>query len=86
MADRELALERAQALLAEHLVDQAQLALGHDVAALHARDTGGLLSAVLEGVQREVGEAGDVVFRGVDPEDAALVTRSVASVEVEARL
>jgi hypothetical protein len=56
------------------------------VAALHARDTGGLLSAVLEGVQREVGEAGDVVFRGVYPEDAALVTRSIAFVEVEARL
>jgi hypothetical protein len=42
--------------------------------------------AVLEGVQREVGETGDVVLRGVDPEDAALVTRSVAFVEVEAGL
>jgi hypothetical protein len=41
---------------------------------------------VLEGVEREVGEASDVVLRGVDPEDAALVTRSFAYVEVEARL
>ena len=40
-----------------------------------------LLPAVLERVQREVGEAGDVVLGRVDPEDAALVARSVAIVE-----
>ena len=44
-------------------------------------DAGGLLAAVLERVQREVGEPGDVRLRRVDAEDAALVARSVAVVE-----
>ena len=44
------------------------------------RDAGGLLAAVLERVQREVGETGDVAPGRADTEDAALVARSVAEV------
>ena len=44
------------------------------------RDARRLLPAVLERVEREVGQAGDVVPGRVDPEDAALVARAVAIV------
>ena len=60
------------------------VAQGDDVAADVGRgDPGRLLAAVLQGVQREVREARDVVLGPVDPEDAALVARSVAIEEVE---
>ena len=48
------------------------------MAALAAGDAGRLLAAVLEGVEREVGEPGHVVAGGVDPEHPALVARTVA--------
>ena len=63
VADRHVALQRAQLLLVEHLVDEALVAHGHDVAALGGGDARRLLPAVLERVEREVGEAGDVVRR-----------------------
>ena len=76
-----LALQRAQLLLVEDLVDEPLVAHGHDVAVLGGGDAGRLLAAVLERVEREVGEPGDLLLRGVDAEDAALVARSFASVE-----
>ena len=51
-----------------------------DVAALAGGDPGRLLAAVLERVEREVGEAGDVVAGRVDAEHPALVARAVAVV------
>ena len=48
-------------------------------------DARGLLAAVLEGVEREVGEAGNVVLGRVYAKDAALIARPVAVVEVERR-
>jgi hypothetical protein len=47
------------------------------VAALAGGDAGRLLPPVLERVQAEVGETGDVVARRVYAEDAALITRAV---------
>ena len=82
MADRQVAAERPQVVLLEHLRDEAERALGDDVAAvIGGRDPRGLLSTMLQRVQREEGEAGDVVLRTVDPEHPALVARSVALVE-----
>ena len=81
MADRHLALERAQLLLVEDLVDQALVAHRHDVAVLGGRDAGGLLAAMLERVEREVGQPRHLLLRGDDAEDAAFVARSVAGVE-----
>ena len=44
---------------------------------------GGLLAAVLQGVEAEVGELGDLFAGGPDPEDAAGVLRAaVLGVEV----
>ena len=81
MADRHVALQRAQLLLVEDLVDQALVAHGHDVAALRGGDARRLLAAVLERVEREVGQPRDVAPGRDDAEDAALVARAVAIVE-----
>ena len=82
VADGEAAAQRAQVVLLEDLRDEAEGALGDDVAAVVRRgDAGRLLPAVLERVEREVGEARDVVLGTVDPEDAALVAGPVALVE-----
>jgi hypothetical protein len=82
VADGEIAAQRAQVVLLEHLGHEAQRALGDDVAAVIGRgDARGLLPTVLQRVEREIRESGDVVLRGVDPEDPALVSRSVAIVE-----
>src|SRR5690606_7069245 len=78
VADRHVADEPAQARLAEDLGDEAEVAQRRDVAALAGRDARGLLPAVLERVEREVGEPRDVRFRRVDAEDAALFARAVA--------
>ena len=48
------------------------------MAALAAGDAGRLLAAVLERVEREVGQPGHIVAGGVDPEDPALVAGAVA--------
>src|SRR5262249_57903700 len=60
-----------QADLVEHLRDEAELLLGRDPAAVTDGDAGRLLAAVLQRVQREVGEPRDVAVRRVDAEDAA---------------
>ena len=78
MADRHLALQGTQLLLVEDLVDEPLVAHGHDVAALRRRDAGGLLSTMLEGEEREVGETRDIVAGAVDAEHAAFVARPVA--------
>jgi hypothetical protein len=48
------------------------------VAALRRRDARGLLSTVLEGEQRKVGETRDIVAGAVDAEHATFITRPVA--------
>ena len=81
VADRHVALQRAQLLLVEDLVDEALVAHGHDVAALRRGDAGRLLAAVLERVEREVREPRDLAAGGDDAEDAALIARAIAVFE-----
>ena len=45
--------------------------------AVARRDAGRLLAAVLQGVEPEVGELGDLLARGPDAEDAAGVLRAL---------
>ena len=79
--DRELAAQRAQVVLLEDLVDEAQLALGDDVAAASAAAMpADSWPRCWSAYSAKYGEAGDVVPGRVDPEDAALVARSVALV------
>ena len=87
VADRELAAERGDVVLVEDLADEAEVAAGDDRAADVGRgDARGLLPAVLERVQREKGQPGHLVIGRVDPEDAALVARTVAHRRRGARL
>src|SRR5205085_7184422 len=68
----------AQLRFVEDLRDEAEIAHGHDVAVLvGGRDAGGLLPTVLERVEPEVGEAGDVGAWRVNAEDTTLVARPV---------
>ncbi len=78
MADRHVAIERSQLLLVEDLRDEAGVAQGGDLPALAGGDPGRFLAAVLERVEREVGEPGDLAAGRVDAEDPALVARAVA--------
>jgi uncharacterized repeat protein (TIGR01451 family) len=78
VADRHVALQRAQLLLVEDLGDEAGVAHRRDVAALAGGDPGRLLTAVLQRVEAEVGEAGDVVAGRVYAEDAAFLARRIA--------
>jgi hypothetical protein len=81
MPDGHVAAQRAQLLLVEHLVDEALVAHRHDVAALGCGDACRLLAPVLQRVQSEVRETGDIRAWGMDAEHAALVARSVTEVE-----
>ena len=78
VADRHVALERPQLLLVEDLGDEPRVPHGGDVAALAGRDPGRLLAAMLERVETEVGETGDVMPWGVDAEDAAFLARTIS--------
>ena len=83
MTDGEVALERLQGRLVEDLGDQAHVLVDQDLAAVADRDAGRLLAAVLQGVEAEVGELGDVLAGRPDAEDAARVLGSaVLGVEV----
>lgn len=83
MADRHLALERAQRVLIEDLRNETLVPDGKDVPApRRGRDARRLLSPMLEREQREIREASDVVIGTVNPEDAALVAWPVAMVGV----
>ena len=78
VADRHVALQRPQLLLVEDLGDEPRVAQRRDVAALAGGDPGRLLAAVLQRVEAEVGEPGDVVAGRVYAEHPALVARAVA--------
>ncbi len=82
MADSHRAGERLQLALVEHLVDEAEIAHGHDVTALGGGYPGRLLAAVLEREEREVGQPGDLGLGREHAEDPALVARSVAVFEL----
>jgi len=77
VTDRQPALQRAQGRLVENLADQAELLVDHHVGAVADRDPGGLLAAVLQCVEPEVGELADVLVRRPHAEDAALLARAL---------
>src|SRR5690242_10012659 len=69
--------QRVQRRLVEHLRDQAHVLDDDDRLAVADRDTGRLLAPVLQRVQPVVGQLGDFLARGRDPEDAVCVPRPV---------
>ena len=77
VADREVALERAQAALVEDLGDQAHVLVDQEARAVTGGDARRLLAAVLQRVEAEVGELGDLLAGSPDPEDAAGILRGL---------
>ena len=77
VADGQVALERGEGGLVEHLRDQAHVLVHEDLPPVADRDPGGLLAAVLQGVEPEVGQLGDILTGRPDPEDAAGVLRAL---------
>ena len=73
VADAEVALERGQRGLVEHLGDQAELLVHGEVGTVGNRDPRGFLAAMLLSEEAEVGEPGDILSRGPDPEEATLL-------------
>ena len=74
VADGHVAGEVGQGLVVEDLGDQAEVLVDEDLGAVGGGDAGRLLAAVLEGVQAEVAQTGDVLTGGPHTEDAALLT------------
>ena len=68
-----MTLEGAERGLVEDLGDEAHVLEDEDLGAVAHRDARGFLSAVLQGVQPEIGELGDLFTRSPDTEDAASV-------------
>jgi hypothetical protein len=73
VTDRDMTLERAEGGLVEDLGDQPHVLEDEDLGAVADRDTRGFLAPMLEGVQPEVRELGDLFARSPDTEDAASV-------------
>ena len=61
-------MQRVEGGLVEDLTHQAHVLEDHDPAAIAHGDTGGLLAAVLQRIQAEVGELGDILVRRPHPE------------------
>jgi hypothetical protein len=70
-----------QGALVEDLRDQPEVLEDQDGAAVADRHAGGLLAAVLQGVEAVVGEVGDVLARRPDAEDAALLPDGIVGLE-----
>ena len=74
VADGEVAVERGEAALVEHLRDQAHVLRHGDGLAVAHRDAGRLLAPVLQGVEPQVGEVGDALSGRIHAEHATGVT------------
>jgi hypothetical protein len=77
VADGDVARHGAQRLLVEHLADQAEVLEDQHLGSIGDGDAGGFLAAMLQRVQAVIGEFGDVLARGPDPEYTAFFTGCV---------
>jgi hypothetical protein len=77
VADGQVALQGGEPALVEGLGDEPHVLDHGDRLAVGHRDPGRLLAAVLQGEQPEIGQIGDGLPRGVDPEDPAGFTDAV---------
>ncbi len=78
MPDRRAPRERLQLALVEDLRHESHVAHRHHAPAVGDGDARALLAAVLQRVEREVGQAGDVAAGRVDAEDAAHQPAAIA--------
>src|SRR5215467_9516969 len=83
MPDRDVAAQRVEHGLVEHLRDQAHVLEYHDPRAIADRDARRLLAPVLQRVQAEVGKLRDIFVMSPDTEDAAGIPgRSVLRTQI----
>ena len=83
MSDGEVAAERRQCRLVEDLRDEAELLVDDNRRAVRHRHAGRFLAAVLQGVEPEVGELGDVLTGSPHPEHpAGILGRLLVVVQV----
>ena len=75
VADGHVTLQGGEDALGEDLRDQAHLLVDHDLVAVADGHAGRLLAPVLQRVEAEVGELGDLLVARPHPEDAARVLR-----------
>ncbi len=81
MSDRDMALEGTQRRFVEDLRDQSHVLEDQDLGPVAHCDARGFLSAVLQGIQSEIGELGDLFTRSPDTEDATSVLGAFLSGE-----
>ena len=81
VAQGDVAAQALEGLLGEHLRDEALILVHEDLLAIRRRNTGALLAAVLQGVEGEVGQAGNILARGPYSEDPAVIVRVIVSEE-----
>ena len=74
MPDGDVALHRGQRLLVEDLADQPEILEHQHLRPVGDRDARGLLAAMLQRVEAEVGQFGDLLSGGPDAEYAAFFT------------
>ena len=77
LADGQIALQRPQVVLVEHLMHQPHALVDVGRLAIAGGDACALLAAVLQGIQRKKGRARHVRAGRVDAEDAAGLARAV---------
>src|SRR4051794_29575178 len=80
VADREVAGETVEHLLVEDLRDEAELRVDEEVLTVADGDPGRFLAAVLEGVETEIREPGDILAGCVYAEDPALFAGTIEHV------
>ena len=68
--------ERGKGVFVENLTHEAHVFVDEHLVAVAGRDARGLLAAVLEGVEAEVRQLGDVLARRPHPEDATSILGS----------
>src|SRR4029077_2803231 len=83
VADRDVNGEVLEVLLVEDLGDQAHVLVDADALTVGDGDARGLLPPVLERVEPELGEVGDVLAGTVDAEDATLLVEAVERLVAE---
>ena len=79
MADGELAGEASEDVGGEDVGDEAHGLVAMELDAVGGNDAGGFLSAMLKGVEREIGELGGLGMV-VDGDDAALFVQLVENI------
>ncbi len=85
MADGHVAAQAGEHLLVEHLADETEILVDHDLASVTDGDARRFLTAMLQRVETVEAQLGDFLARSPDTEHAALLVRAVVCRVVHGR-